>query len=538
MRAHQLLIADDERLLRDLLERAVIDQGWAARTAADGHQTIDLALAEPPDVLILDLMMPEVDGFEVLRTLRADTRTAGVQIIVLTARAGQDILQDALEAGADDFIPKPFHLGEVMARVKAQLRIAEYKRALERQRRDGHILLDISHRLTSRLDIQSILQDVTGLVAEVLGIERCSVVLVGKDEVGRVVATSDDAGLTDRPIDLDGYPEIRHVIGTRQPLVVADIRVDPLFDPVKDRLARLSVRSAALFPLLEGEHCIGVLFLRSTRRLADFGEREHQFGQIVANATAVAISNARLFHELKAESHRISHARAVVEQRLRAVERYEDFFENSADGMLITDPNGRVLFLNRQAEAITGQARETLTGHALAPLVDEAGQPALAALFEGARAGDFSQRADLHLRDRETIISVNAARVPGDPAFCLTLRDVTTERTLADQLAETQRRLAESEKLALLAEVAGTTAHEINQPLTSVVGYAQIAARRLPEDADPLLRKAVSTIEREAGRIAEIVRRIGRITRYETRPYVGSARILDLQAAADNDPED
>lgn len=529
----RVLVVDDDADIRRMLQRALAPLGCAVETVDDGRAALAACAAgpRPPDLVLLDLMMPRVDGIDVLRRLRAEARTRTMQVVVLTARTERAALNDAFEAGADDFMHKPFDLAEVMARVRAQLRIAGDRAVLERRRRDVEILLDISHRLTRHLDVQGILHDITAIVAEELAVDRCSVVLMGEgDSVGRVVAASDDVGLLDRSIDLAGYPEIRRVMGTGRPVVAADIAADPLFAPVAENLAKLEVRSAALFPLLEGDDCIGVLFLRSGRSGGGFGDRAVQFGAIVANATAVAITNARLYSELAAESDRISHARAVVEQRLAAVQRYEDFFENSADAMLVTDPRGRLLFMNRQAERLVRRERPAAIGQPFAALLDPGDRATADALIDSARRGDFSRRIDLRPAGTERVMSVAAARVPGEDAIGLTARDVTEERRLARTLDETRRKLAEQEKLAVIAEVAGAAAHELNQPLTSVMGYAELLERRIGDD--PLSKKAVVTIQSQAERMARIVRRIGRLTRYETRPYVGGARILDLKASA------
>jgi len=87
-----------------------------------------------------------------------------------------------------------------------------------------------------------------------------------------------------------------------------------------------------------------------------------------------------------------------------------------------------------------------------------------------------------------------------------------------------------AEKQALVSELAGTAAHELNQPLTSVLGFAELLHRRgLGDDST---REALAAILREAERMAQIVRKIGRITRYETKEYVGNRRIVDLDRAA------
>ncbi len=648
-----VLVVDDEKLIRDMVARALSAKGWRIDTAADGQEALDRIRDERPDVVLLDLMMPKMDGFDVLSAIRADPMLQGLQVIVLTARASQDVLKEALEAGADDYVSKPFHLGEVIARVDAHLRMASYAKQLDRQAKDGETLLQISHRLTGQLDVHGILRDVAGQVATVLGTERCSVVLVGDDgRGGRVVAASDaEEGLTDIPISIDAYPEIRRVLETRRPLLVSDITADPLFDPVKDQVASLAVRSVALFPMLHGERCIGVLFLRSNQTSQAFEERHRQFGQIVANAAAVAVRNADLFREAREESSRADEARALVERLLAIVQRYESFFEDSADGALVVDGDGRVLFMNRQAEALTGITRAQAVDGALEALFAEEEAGAVGNLLERAQRGELTGAVDLRVAANR-IASVRVGRIAGHPAFSLTLRDVTEERRLAEELAETkdflqslidaspdaiiaadtsgltrvfnkaaealfgysadevvghthvadlyapgeaarvmtlirsgehggegrltpparsevmsregaavpvlvgaavvqlqgenvgsvgvirdlreriaiERRLAESEKMALLAELAGTTAHELNQPLQSVMGYAELLARRVPED-DPN-RRAVETISREAERMAKIVKQIGQITRYETTTYVGSARIIDLDKAA------
>jgi signal transduction histidine kinase len=101
---------------------------------------------------------------------------------------------------------------------------------------------------------------------------------------------------------------------------------------------------------------------------------------------------------------------------------------------------------------------------------------------------------------------------------------------MEQRLLQAQEKLLVTEKQALVAELAGAAAHELNQPLTSVMGYAELLKKKMGPD-EPYHR-AVDTILAEAARMAEIVKKIGRITKYETKPYVGSAQILDLEKAS------
>jgi signal transduction histidine kinase len=115
------------------------------------------------------------------------------------------------------------------------------------------------------------------------------------------------------------------------------------------------------------------------------------------------------------------------------------------------------------------------------------------------------------------------------------LTDLRERIRIEQRLLDAQQKLQLSEKQALVAELAGAAAHELNQPLTSIMGYAQLIQRQSDKDAAHL--RAVGVILSEAERMAGIVKKIGRITKYETTDYVGSARMLDLdRAAAESDP--
>lgn len=119
----QVLIVDDEPAVVAALERALRIDGYETAVARDGQQALAALSAARPDLVVLDVMMPKVDGLEVCRRLRASgDRTP---VLMLTARNGVDDRVDGLDAGADDYLPKPFALKELRARVRALLRRTE-----------------------------------------------------------------------------------------------------------------------------------------------------------------------------------------------------------------------------------------------------------------------------------------------------------------------------------------------------------------------------------------------------------------------------
>ena len=120
MTAMRILIADDELAVRDALGRALSSEGYEVTFASDGRETLDAVERDEPDAAVLDVMMPPPDGLEVCRRLRAAENT--LPILMLTARREVSDRVAGLDAGADDYLPKPFALDELLARLRALLR--------------------------------------------------------------------------------------------------------------------------------------------------------------------------------------------------------------------------------------------------------------------------------------------------------------------------------------------------------------------------------------------------------------------------------
>jgi DNA-binding response OmpR family regulator len=115
----KVLIVEDEPALRETLAYTLKREGFEVRTAEDGNLALTAAREQKPDIVLLDIMLPGIDGFEVCRKLRAETN---VPILMLTARENEIDRVVGLEMGADDYVTKPFHMRELIARIKAQLR--------------------------------------------------------------------------------------------------------------------------------------------------------------------------------------------------------------------------------------------------------------------------------------------------------------------------------------------------------------------------------------------------------------------------------
>ena len=120
----KILVVDDEAVLVETIAYNLEQAGYQVTTAADGASALEIVRREPPDLIILDIMLPEMDGLEVCRQLRRDGGTTATPIIMLTAKGDEIDKVVGLEVGADDYVTKPFGRRELLARVRALLRRA------------------------------------------------------------------------------------------------------------------------------------------------------------------------------------------------------------------------------------------------------------------------------------------------------------------------------------------------------------------------------------------------------------------------------
>jgi PAS domain S-box-containing protein len=122
-----VLVADDNADMREYLTRLLSSAGYEVRAVTDGVAALDAVRAEPPDLVVSDVMMPRLDGLALVAALRADPRTEAVPVLLLSARAGQEASIDGLRAGADDYLVKPFAAAELVARVRANVELARLR---------------------------------------------------------------------------------------------------------------------------------------------------------------------------------------------------------------------------------------------------------------------------------------------------------------------------------------------------------------------------------------------------------------------------
>jgi PAS domain S-box-containing protein len=663
----QVLLVDDDAEARQFLGEALRSEGLNLLWAASKEEALLKLGQDRPSLLLVSAELADQGGYPLLEAVRANAASRDLPVIMLTAERGDAEITRAFEAGADDFLRKPVAVPELLARIRGHLRLYGYVEELAQKEQDAQVMLELTQALASSLDFREILFTVVRRIAEVVQVERVSVVLAPEqDNTGTVVVTSDDQQLTNLELDLSKYPEIRQVLRTREPLTIGDTATHPLLDGVRQDVR--NVGTMALFPITWEDHAIGVLFLRATEGRQSLTQRETHFCQIVASATAVALRNARVMQSLRDHTQRATFARFEAERRLQSLKRYADLFASAAEGIAAIDVDGRLLFANPMALETVDYSEDALRGRKLRELVHPDDLRASRDVWFGFKKGIFPKGVDLRMvrRDGQVVVcncsfallhdgegavlisfrDVTAARAtetelkktkefleslidtsvdgiiaadmkgtiilfnkgaeriygyraedvlgrlsarqlyPGDgarevmkmlkspqhggegklnpirmegldangqlvpitisasiiygahgepEATCGIFIDMREKLRIEERLAHAQQKLELSEKHALIAELAGTTAHELNQPLTSIMAYAEMLKRKLTPDTPE--HRAADRMVQETERMADIVRKIGKMTKYETKSYVGQQKILDLDRAADRSDE-
>ncbi len=131
-RPPRVLIVDDNPQGAELLEAYLSESNYELRMASDGDETLEIVKTWQPDLILLDIMMPRISGFEVCKRLRADPATADILVLMITALDQTSDIDRAVEAGTNEFLSKPINKSELILRVRSLLLTRHYKRELER----------------------------------------------------------------------------------------------------------------------------------------------------------------------------------------------------------------------------------------------------------------------------------------------------------------------------------------------------------------------------------------------------------------------
>jgi PAS domain S-box-containing protein len=465
-----VLVVDDNSANRLMLYELLRDEDYRLIEAADGPTALKMAAVESPDLMLLDVMMPGMNGFEVCKRLRAEPRFAEIPVIIVTALNDKASRLAGIEAGADDFITKPFDRMELRARVRSITRLNRYRRLHETREalRDSEIhfsaLFALGPVAVYSCDVSGAIQDYNQRAVALWGevpdpgseSERFS---------GPITMYTSDGVL----IPMESIP-MAEVCGGRRPSVEDEEYLVERADG-----ARISV-------------IVNVAPIKND-----------------AGAITCAIG---CFHDIT--------ARKAAESQLREDEQWlKAIFEQSAVGVVQMDPStSRFLRFNQRFCDILGYSFEEtkhLTHREITHLQDVEADTELHERLRSGSIREYTREKRYMRKDGSlvwTSVAVSGLGAPGEaPAsFLAVVLDISERKRLDDHFYQAQ-------KMEALGQFSGGVAHDFNNILAAIGGYTELSQMILTDN--PEVRQHLGQVLKSTGRAADLVRQILTFSRHE-----------------------
>ncbi len=321
----RILIADDDDLLASTLSWLLKEQGYDVLIVRGAvERVLEQVRAMHPDLVLLDVPSPVSDGAAVLEGLAGDEHWRDVPVLALSSQSVEDVAPQLLTLGASDVIAKPFHVRDLLTRVRVQLRsrrellnarsaLRNTEVELERAKSEAESrrkMVDILHEVTGDFSSEELYHILVRRVARALDISHCSLVLARPgDAVGVVAAAYETPGLRHLEIRLERYPEIRSALESRAPVLIEDVDVSPIYSQLRHEWAAAGTlvpfRSVIALPFrLDGEQA-GVIFLRTVQGEPALGAADVEFADTVVGAAVSAIRRAQAIENTQADKQRL-----------------------------------------------------------------------------------------------------------------------------------------------------------------------------------------------------------------------------------------
>jgi PAS domain S-box-containing protein len=528
--AAKVLIADDNADLRDYMRRILCAAGYAVAVAADGQEALETARAIAPDLVVSDVMMPRLDGFGLLHALRADATLADTPVLLLSARAGEEATVGGLEAGAEDYLVKPFSAREMLARVASNLQLAKLRRATEKSLREEARTLEMLNRVgiavAAELDLTRAVQVVTDAATELTDAAFGAFFYNVFNERGESYTLYSLSGVSRDAFSKFPMPRNTAVFaptfGGEAIVRSDDITQDPRYGHNRPHHGmpegHLPVRSYLAAPVISrtGQVLGGLFFGHS--EAGRFNERAERIVVGIAAQAASAIDNARLYGNAQFEIAERAKAEVALrtlnetlEQRVgEAVAERDRLWELSEDLLVIADFEGRLLRVSPSWTRTFGHQIPDLLSRSYMDLVhpDDAGNVTrfLERLRETGSAG--------HLEDRMMASDGSWRWI----AWTLSLdqhsglihgvgRDFTADREARERLRSAEEALRNAQKMEAIGKLTGGVAHDFNNLLQVIGGNLQLLARDVAgtEKPEQRVRNALAGVSRGAKLAAQLL---------------------------------
>lgn len=294
-----ILIIDDQDAITEMLRRIFEKEGFHIKVTHNGEDGLREAAKWLPDLILLDVMMPGLNGFDVLQLMQKNQRLSKIPVIMITAKDTPSDLERGFELGAEDYIPKPFDPRELLARVRSKIRAHQLEQALSRRTKDLEALLRVSEALNRHLEASEVLNLVSYLLLDLLPCKLAAIYRLDKQEklIDKLVIKHPSQDF-DFPIHHEAM--VRDFLLARSPIIWPDGPV--LIDAYDYGMA---------MPLQQGDNIHGFLVITNDEA---FDSDHYLLFEGISRQAALALRNAELY---EIQRQYAEHLEEMVEERTR-----------------------------------------------------------------------------------------------------------------------------------------------------------------------------------------------------------------------------
>ncbi|CUS02117.2 putative Multi-sensor hybrid histidine kinase [Candidatus Promineifilum breve] len=526
--AARILVVDDEVDIADSLSEFLTrKEGYRVEIVQDGRQAIaylekTIGTALEVDLVLLDMRMPGLSGLDVLDWIRGHPKLRYTRVVLLTAAASNDEKVQALSAGADDYITKPYYMQELLARVKTILRTQQLEKQLHQQSRQLAELNRISQAVAATLETSQVYATAIRGVDAVLEVEMAAVLIV---EGGRLhcqhvrhykgAIPSHIFPSTDKGAGILGL-----AWSEQETICLNHVAADTRYDPTRDSPIGYSVRSMLATPLTVRGRPVGVLAAYN-KRTGEFTEVDIDLFSSLASSVSEAIENAWLFQRVRLRHQELLEGRNTLQALIDGI----------PDPIYTISDDWKLVVVNKAKADQLGATPESLSGRICFRVFYNRQQPCEHCTV----ALTLNDKAEQHWPVRwieEDHLprewEVSAYPIPGKQASSaravLVWQDKTEERRLENSLMQ-------AGKLAAIGQLAAGVAHEINNPLTAINANAQMLKMVMPVEDENY--ESVDLIVRAGERAAKVVRGLLDFARQEQYSFTTGDLTESIQEALD-----
>lgn len=413
-----ILIVDDNADNRLLLSSQLMLSGYKIIEAHSGQQGIDKAHSDKPDLILLDVMMPIMNGFEVCTQLKNDEQTSAIPVIIITALREIEYRIRGIEAGADEFLSRPHHREELLVRVRSLIRLKQARDKLEEERNRLQLLYDVTRATTNyQLDLNEVMSQSIVHTQAAVGATKGSIMLISEEgEVTHKILIR--AGLSAEMTEHVTQSVLKNglagwLIRNKKADIIGNIQQDSRWITLPDDTDE--IHSVIGVPLLSEGRVIGVIIL--THPQQNYFQPEHvALLETIAAQVSTAMRNAFLFNETMEQQRKLE---AILSQ--------------STDAIITTDESHQLIIINQAATQLFGIEASAFLGKSL---YNVAALNVLVPLFK--RAGNQPIAKEVAVPD-ERILFASVTPIPS-VGFLAVMQDVTEMKRIEQVRLDQERR--------------------------------------------------------------------------------------------------